>query len=352
MKKIKASTLRALVAAAVVIVVAVGYFTAIGIGNLSGFGIDAYSLLCPLGYLESLLASKVFVPRALISFIAIVLLVLLLGRVFCAWICPMPFLQKLFPGFKGFGKKDAMKDGGASGSAGSVASGTVAAATMDAAAETDAAAATGAADTMGALPPEADAAGAATAAADAAVESDAAVGAVAKPNTFKLDSRFGVLIGALGSAAIFGFPVFCLVCPVGLTFAIVYAVMRLFAFGEATWTVVLLPAILLVEVVFFRKWCSKVCPLGALMSLISGANKTLRPTIDNGKCLKSSQGANCLACAKSCPEHINIREPEKSATSLNNCTKCRECSDHCPAAAISFPFFAKKAERLEEKQVR
>lgn len=345
MKKIKASTLRALVAAAVVVVVAVGYFTAIGIGNLSGFGIDAYSLLCPLGYLESLLASKVFVPRALISFIAIVLLVVLLGRVFCAWVCPMPFLQKLFPGFKGFGKKDAVKDGAASGSAANVAPGKVATAAADAAA-------TGAADTMGALPPEAAAAGTAAAMADAAAEPGAAADAVAKPNTFKLDSRFGVLIGALGSAAIFGFPVFCLVCPVGLTFAIVYVVMRLFAFGEATWTVVLLPAILLVEVVFFRKWCSRICPLGALMSLISGANKTLRPTIDNGKCLKSSQGANCLACAKSCPEHINIREPEKSATSLNNCTKCRECSDHCPAAAISFPFLAKKAERLEEKQVR
>lgn len=287
MKKTKASTLRALVAAVAALVIAIGYFSAVGIGNLSSFGIDVFSFLCPLGYLESLLASKVFVPRALISFIAVVVLVIILGRVFCAWVCPMPFLQKIFPGLK---KKETVHQGN----------------------ETP----------------------------------------TKRSNKFAFDPRFGVLLGALGSAAIFGFPVFCLICPVGLTFATIYVVMRLFVFGEATWTVILLPAILLVEVVFFRKWCSKICPLGALMSLIAGANKTLRPSIDNDKCLNTSQGIACFACAKNCPEHINIRKPEQSETSLNNCTKCRECSDHCPAAAISFPLFTKKVKQLEEKQVK
>lgn len=284
MKKVKASTVRALVMLAVVVVVAIGYFTSFGIGNVSAFGIDAFSLLCPLGYLESLLASKVFVPRALISFIIVVVLVVALGRVFCAWVCPMPHLQKIFPGIKRK-KKEKKPD-------------------------------------------------------DSLAEQ--------KPNKFRFDSRFGVLLGALASAAIFGFPVFCLICPVGLSFATVYLIMRLFAFGEVTWTVIFVPVVLLIEVVFFRKWCGKICPLGALMSLISGANKTLRPTIDDSKCLNSSKGINCLMCAKSCPEGINIRKPEKSATSLNNCTKCRECSEKCPAAAISFPLFKKKVDEVAQ----
>ena len=59
-----------------------------------------------------------------------------------------------------------------------------------------------------------------------------------KAKGIKIDSRHGILAAALGSTLVFGFPVFCLVCPIGLTFATVLLVMRLFAFGDATWTVV------------------------------------------------------------------------------------------------------------------
>lgn len=316
MKKMKASTLRALVMALVLVVAAVGYFTTMGIGNLSAFGVDVFSFLCPLGYLESLLASKVFVPRALISVLAVVLLVVVLGRVFCAWVCPMPFLQKVFPGV-GKKKQAAAARGTTSGSE-----------------EADVVAASE--DGPLGESPETSTDGRQTAAAIDA-------GIPGKPNKFKLDSRYGVLLGALGSAALFGFPVFCLICPVGLTFAAVFLVMRLFAFGEATWTIVAVAAVLLVEVVFFRKWCSKICPLGAVMSLISGANKTFRPTIDDGKCLDTSKHIACLRCAKSCPESINIRQPHLSEASLNNCTKCRECAEHCPAQAITFPLLPPKS---------
>ena len=73
----------------------------------------------------------------------------------------------------------------------------------------------------------------------------------------------------MGSSLVFGFPVFCLVCPIGLTFATVLLVMRLFAFGDATWTVVAFPVIIALEVLLLPKWCQRFCPLGALLSLFS-----------------------------------------------------------------------------------
>lgn len=294
-KRIKPSTLRAIVIIAILVVGSIGYFTMMGIGNLSAFGWDAWSVLCPLGYLESLLASKTFVPRALISFVAVVALIVIFGRVFCSWICPMPLLQRLIPGIKR--RKKLAKDLSAS---------------------------------------------------DNAVRESREVGAAKKANAFRLDSRHGVLLGALASAAIFGFPVFCLICPVGLTFALVFLLMRLFAFGDVTWTLVVVPLVLLAEVVFFRKWCHKICPLGAIVSLISGANKTFRPTIDDSTCLHSSQNVECFKCSNVCPEGLDIRRPELSERSLNNCTKCKECSFSCPAQAITFPLLAKRKMNADD----
>lgn len=288
MKKMKARTLRTIVTFAVLVLVAIGYFTAWGIGNLSGFGWDTFSVLCPLGYLESLVAGKTFVPRAFISFVVILVLIVVFGRVFCAWICPMPTLQRLIPGVRGRKRKaDAQVAQGVS-------------------------------------------------ACEATADKPAG-----KVRRVRFDSRFGVLLGALASAAIFGFPVFCLICPVGLTFATVLLVMRLFAFGDVTWAVVVVPLVLLIEVVFLRKWCGKFCPLGALISLVSGANRTLRPHVDDAACLFTSKGMRCFACSKACPEHLDVRRPQLSEEALGNCTKCRECADACPAKAISFPVLPK-----------
>lgn len=329
MKKIKPSTLRMLCIIAVVVVVAIGYFTHIGIGNLSGFGWDAFAVICPLGYLESLLASRTFIPRALISFAVIVVAVLVLGRVFCAWICPMPLLQRWIPGMKKRAEKRTRerRDGDVSPTGGAVKS-----------------AAPSATENPEGGPVSFEGA---PVIAEGAKACPASSGAKAKLKAYKPDSRLGVLLGALASAAIFGFPVFCLICPVGLTFATVLVVMRLFAYGDVSWTVVVVPLVLILEVVFLRKWCKKICPLGALVSLISGANKTLRPIIDNKTCLYSSKGASCFECSKACPEHIDVRRPELSAEAASECTKCRECAHACPVHAITFPFLPKKAESVE-----
>ena len=354
MKKIKSSTLRAIVILAVLVVVAIGYFTQVGIGNLSGFGWDVFAAICPLGYLESLVASKTFVPRALISFVLIVAAVLILGRVFCAWICPMPLWQRWIPGLKRKKKGVILGKGNETASAAETSESASGEASHDVilSEQSESKDPRDPQSPTAAGAPTPATAATSTAAATAVAAPDPAAETRGKPNRFKLDSRFGVLLGALASAAIFGFPVFCLICPVGLTFATVLIVMRLFAFGDLTWTVVVVPLVLIVEVVFLRKWCSKICPLGALISLVSGANKTLRPHVNDKVCLVTGKHTACFACSKACPEHIDVRRPAQSETSLNNCTKCRECADACPAHAITFPVLPKKQEGEREQEVR
>ena len=61
-KKMPPRKLRTLVFFLFLLIVAIGYFTTIGIGNMSALGWDAWSVICPLGYLESLLAGKVLRP--------------------------------------------------------------------------------------------------------------------------------------------------------------------------------------------------------------------------------------------------------------------------------------------------
>ena len=145
-----------------------------------------------------------------------------------------------------------------------------------------------------------------------------------------------MLGGSLLSAAIFGFPVFCLICPIGLTFATVLIILLLFTQGDVTWAAVAVPALLLVEVVFFRKWCDKICPLGALMSLVGKFNRTLHPTINEDTCVETSKGGSCERCTAACPEGINLRHPELG-NPMSECTRCHACVNACPAHAVKMP---------------
>lgn len=165
-----------------------------------------------------------------------------------------------------------------------------------------------------------------------------------KAKGIKIDSRHGILAAALGSTLVFGFPVFCLVCPIGLTFATILLVINLFSHGDVTWSLIVVPALLIAEVLLFKKWCHKLCPLSAFMSLIAKLNRTFKPTIDNAKCLETAQDKKCGACGRACEEGIDPRHPELSEAAWSECTKCRSCVDACPAHAISMPLIVKKGE--------
>ena len=326
--------LRTIIPLAVIGVISVGFATHVGVGTLSAIGWQDISLLCPLGALATMIATKTLLPRAVISIVIALALILLLARAFCGWICPVPVVSKI----RGiFSKKTSNTDMTGTGVLPADENPLVKAAKE---AKVNSAANT------------ADAANGAALAADApaplSADEQAALSGCGhscsscaeKRATF--DSRHVILGGSLLSAAVFGFPVFCLICPIGLTFATIVLVMRLFAFGDVAWGVILVPALLLAEVVFFRKWCSKFCPISALMSLVGKANRTFVPAIDNAKCRESAQSTSCGVCAAVCPQGINVRHPE-AGMSFSECTKCRACVEACPTRAITMPFLPKKA---------
>ena len=315
MKK-NSKTLRTLTALAVIVIVFVGFLTNLGIGTISAPGVWDISILCPLGALGTMLASKMMVPRALVSLVIMAVLIVIFARAFCGWICPVPLVQKLRDLFSKPQAKEAKAED---------ADGTKAANVAPLTDEEKAALAPGC---------EKDAKGLAGCASCAKKRGDA------------VDARHFVLGGALASTFIFGFPVFCLVCPIGLTFATILLLVNLFGQGDVTWSLIVVPALLIAEVVLFKKWCHKLCPLSAFMSLIAKLNRTFKPTIDDAKCLETSKGATCGRCGKACNEGIDPRHPELSEAAWSECTKCRSCVDACPANAITMPLIAKKGEKV------
>lgn len=162
----------------------------------------------------------------------------------------------------------------------------------------------------------------------------------------RFDSRHLVLLGAVLSATVFGFPVFCLICPIGLSFATIFLVIGLFGGGDITWSLIVVPALLLLEATVLRKWCSRICPLGAAMSLLNRLNrKTLRPEADVEKCIESG-GKTCGRCSAVCEAGIDPRHPLRG-TDMSECLKCRACVECCPGKAVSIPLLAKAPEKPE-----
>lgn len=271
MKKTKLRRITVLAGAALVLI---GLVFSIGVGSFSSFGWQDIALICPLGSLESLVASRTFVPRALLALAVVVLLVVLLGRFFCSWLCPVPPLRRFLVGKKRLQREADERE---------------------------------------------------------RLYTQSAPAVSGKTRAF--DSRHVVLGAALASSLVFGFPVFCLICPVGLTLGLIVALWFMFTAAEVNLSLLVIFGVLVIELLVLRRWCSWFCPMGALLSLVSRGNRTFRPAVDRSVCLRA-QGASCHACATVCEEGIDPHRDEM----LHDCTKCGICQENCPAGAISFPF--------------
>lgn len=298
---------RGIVCGLVFIAVAASLVWHTGGGTLSAFGIGSIAAVCPLGSLEAMLGSRDFMLHPLLLFGLAILLIIVFGKAFCSWVCPTPRLQKFFrPSGNKKADEHAVVPSVSEGEDGTSSSDSEIELHELGCAGKNGVSACGSCTACKPLPP---------------------VGG--KRDGFHIDSRHGVLVGALASAAIFGFPVFCFLCPIGLTFATFIGLWHLLQFNETTWGLIIFPAILILEIVFLRKWCHRICPVSALLSLVSSANKTCKPKVNEEKCLRAS-GIDCHVCVDVCPEQV-----DPHSRRIPECTKCGVCIEACPAQAIS-----------------
>ncbi len=229
---------------------------------------------CPLGFLQVTLAGR-SIPIDLIWPVVIVTIgVIFLGKVFCAWICPTAILRGIFPSKETKTTTNKQCSGQCSSCS--------------------------------------------------EIED--------KGSSYTTYILLGVVLLA---SLIVRFPVFCLVCPVGLFFGFGYAVFRLSTLYQPGWELIIFPALLIFEVFILRSWCASFCPLGAMFKIIGQlgikSKVAVRPFVEQETCLHS-QGVNCHICHNVCPE--NLEMPLDGKDKYEDCTLCLECYQDCPTEAI------------------
>ncbi len=104
-------------------------------------------------------------------------------------------------------------------------------------------------------------------------------------------------------------------------------------YNQGAFIGVLFLTVLGLNLVEKRFWCKYLCPLGALLGLLSGFS-ILKRSVSEG-CTE------CGACAGVCQG--NAAPDRKEKWKDTECLYCWNCDDVCPANAVSFGFAGKKA---------
>ncbi|MCD8339618.1 MAG: FAD-dependent oxidoreductase [Burkholderiales bacterium] len=348
----KWSKFRTPIAAIFILLVVVGIVFKTGWGTLSSFGYDKIAEICPLGSLEAMIASHTLIPRALLGLLIFALIVIALGRFFCGWLCPVPVIRRIF-GKDNVKAYSADEDSDKGSPVTSKVEETPVTEAIPLGGPIPVAKVIPMAPALGTGPGLATAFAASVPMASGTPEVLPRLKSgkpqnenqkLKKAQKLQASTPYIILGGALLSTAIFSFPVFCLICPVGLSFALILSVWHLFVFNEPSLTILLFLGLLALEIFVLRKWCHAFCPLGALMSLISRFNFSFRPTVDKRACYKSTDGFNCTKCSSVCTEGIDLHKSPSNGL-LSRCLKCHKCADVCPTHAISFPFFTGKLQK-------
>jgi len=178
----------------------------------------------------------------------------------------------------------------------------------------------------------------------------------------------GLAYGILGSAFVGSFAlrihVFCSVCPMGIiSRGLVHLKSLSMWLPTARVTgqyLAIVPELVAIPVAAVlsslrekRFWCRKLCPLGALLSAVGTLNPFIKPRVKEERCVMKCCPEDCedyhidycgwcrdlddRKCEKVCPVGINLVDPG----SLHKCTKCMECYIVCEWNAVKVDLVGK-----------
>lgn len=101
---------------------------------------------------------------------------------------------------------------------------------------------------------------------------------------------------------------------------------------------IILAAVIILGVLFYRPFCKWICPLGAFYGLMNRVS-LLGIKVDEHRCV------SCGKCAKACKMDVDVTRSPNSA----ECIRCGKCVSACPTDAVSFRYgFAKDTKDIKE----
>lgn len=101
---------------------------------------------------------------------------------------------------------------------------------------------------------------------------------------------------------------------------------------------IILAAVIILGVLFYRPFCKWICPLGAFYGLMNRVS-LLGIKVDEHRCV------SCGKCAKACKMDVDVTRSPNSA----ECIRCGKCVSACSTDAVSFSYgFAKDTKDIKE----
>ena len=129
--------------------------------------------------------------------------------------------------------------------------------------------------------------------------------------------KYSFLAAVLISSVLIKYPVFCLICPVGILSRNILGIFLL-----QRWTIgLIIPLAIFLSEIFLtdRVWCGSLCPIGALFSLLG----SLPTKIFSLRVKKKPICEKCRRCWPKCPMGI-IPSHYKIPDECSNCGLCKE----------------------------
>lgn len=100
----------------------------------------------------------------------------------------------------------------------------------------------------------------------------------------------------------------------------------------------ILIAVIVLSILFYRPFCKWICPLGAIYSLFNKVS-LLKITVDSSKCV------GCGQCSKACKMDVDVcKTPDHP-----ECIRCGACIRACPKDAICYRFMGKSCQKNDNR---